>query len=38
VVAALEIRLARGAIGGVKILSWGFRLSKGGVGWSRLRL
>jgi hypothetical protein len=37
VVAALEMRLARGVIGGAKILSWGFRRSRGGVGWSRLR-
>ena len=36
-VAAAEIRLARGAIGGAKILSRGFRLRRGGVGRSRLR-
>jgi hypothetical protein len=37
-VAALEMWLARGAIGRAKILSWGFRLSRGGVGWSWLWL
>jgi hypothetical protein len=31
-VAALEMWLARGAIGGAKILNWGFCLSRGGIG------
>ena len=36
-VAAAEMRLARGAIGGAKILNRGFRLRRGGVGRSWLR-
>ena len=36
-VAAAEIRLARGAIGGAKTLNRGFRLRRGSVGRSRLR-